>query len=132
MMNRPLLIAAVALVAGCTGALPDVREGNSAPIGSRCFRGGDVDNFNVRDRPTAYVSTRQGYVFRLDAPADCFAPGTETLVLTPFAGSDPRVCVGEQARVAAGRSRALPVLCVVHVSGPVTDSRVSGLWSRPN
>lgn len=126
-----VLVAATAL-SGCAAA--DAGGGGGAQASSlttgQCFRGDDVNNFNVSDRRTAYVSTRQGYVFRLDAPADCFALGTESLSVAPLRGADPRVCVGDEADVRVGQFRAPPLPCVARVAGPITDSSVSGLRSR--
>ena len=120
--------AAVAL-AGC--AVDGGNGGGRSTLATgQCFRGEDVNNFNVKDEQTVYVSTRQGYVFRLEAPQGCFARGTESLSVSPFTGADPRVCVGEQANVSVSRFRAPALPCIAQVAGPIRDSRESGLRSR--
>lgn len=124
------LIAAAAAVAACAGPGDAGMTGTSTLATGQCFRGPDVNNFNVRDEKTLYVSTRQGYVFRVDAPQGCFATGTESVSLTPFTGADPNICVGDQANVSVGRFRSPPLPCVARVAGPITDSSVSGLRGR--
>jgi hypothetical protein len=117
-------LATVAL-AGCATYPP-----NSALATGQAFRGDDVDNFNVRDERTLYVSSRQGFVFRLDTNEDCYEIGTEAVSVSPFRGGDPRMMIGDQAVVTVLRTRDLPVSCIATVSGPITDSRASGLRSR--
>ena len=137
MTKSPMVLAALAALAatGCTAPNPGGYGGGMTQVlgpqgPSTCFFGQDVNNFNIRDRQTAYVSTRQGYVFRLDAPANCFNIGTESLSIERFNSVSPRVCVGGQASVAVSQFRAPPLRCVVRVSGPIRDSAESGLRSR--
>lgn len=124
------LAATAAALTGCAGGDGAGTAGTSTLTTGQCFRGPDVNNFNVRDEKTLYVLTRQGYVFRVDAPQGCFATGTESVSLTPFTGADPNICVGDQANVRVGRFRSPPLPCVARVSGPITDSSVSGLRGR--
>lgn len=131
MKTLSIALVAAAAVAGCAadgGA--DGTRGTSALTTGQCFRGNDVNNFNVRDKQTLYVSTRQGYVFRVDSSAECFSTGMENVSLAPFTGADPRICIGDQAKVAAGQFRAPAQTCIARVSGPITDSRESGLRGR--
>jgi hypothetical protein len=120
--------AAAAALCGCAAQNGEGAVRQSALTTGQCFRGDDVNNFNVADRQTAYVSTRQGHVFRLDG--NCFEPGTESLSVSPFRGADPRICVGDEAAVRVGQFRAPPMPCIARVSGPITDSSVSGLRAR--
>lgn len=120
-----LATVAAAGLAACstTGATSELTTGQA-------FRGSDVDNFNIRDPRTLYVSSRQGFVFRLDTPEDCYRIGTEAVSVAPLRGADPRARIGDQVVVTILRTRDLPVSCVATVSGPITDSRISGLRSR--
>ena len=61
---------------------------------------------------------------------DCYEIGTEAVSVSPFRGGDPRMMIGDQAVVTVRRTRDLPVSCIATVSGPITDSRASGLRSR--
>lgn len=129
MTRMTIVLAAATALSGCAAA--DNGDGGARQSNlttGQCFRGEDVNNFNIADRQTAYVSTRQGYVFRLTA--DCFEPGTESLSVSPFRGADPRICIGDEADVRVGQFRAPPMPCVARVSGPVTDSSISGLRAR--
>lgn len=124
-------LATALALSGCAAATGGEDGARSSALTTgQCFRGEDVNNFNVADRRTVYVSTRQGYVFRLAAPGDCFDDGMESIAVAPFQGADPRVCVGEQARVSVSEFRAPPTPCLARVVGPVRDSSVSGLRSR--
>lgn len=133
--RRRLRAVMVACVLGATGSACASAPGSEASASSRvgtgqAFRGMDVDNFNVRDRQTLYVSSRQGFVFRLDTPQDCFPIGTDSVSVAPLRGVDPRISVGDEVIVTIGQRRDVPVRCLATVAGPITDSRVSGLRSR--
>jgi hypothetical protein len=132
MRKMSILVAGALALSGCAGANGggQAGAGSSALATGECFRGDDVNNFNVVDQRTLYVSTRQGYVFRLDASADCYSQGTERVSVAPHTGGDPRLCVGDQARVGVSQFRAPPIPCIARVWGPITDSNISGLWSR--
>ncbi len=96
-----------------------------------CFRGEEVNNVNVRDERNAYVSTRRGYVYRLEASVDCFKNGTISVSLPQHRLSNQGICIGDVTAVALGGWRGgSPRQCTALVSGPIRDSRVSGLWSR--
>jgi hypothetical protein len=125
-----MVLAAAVALSGCAASSSGDSGGSSSLTIGQCFRGIDVNNFNVRDRKTLYVSTRQGYVFRLATTDDCFSQSVDSVVVSPFTGSDPNICVGDQAAVNVGRDRSLPVPCVARTSGPIRDSRESGLRSR--
>jgi len=135
-MSKKWMIAAVLALSGCAAADGSTGVADSGALSSigtgQCFEGDAVNNFNVRDRRTLYVSTRQNYVFRLDADADCFPLGTTGVSVTPFNSRTPRVCVGGQAAVSASQVNDQPDRCIVRVSGPILDSSISGLRSRQN
>ena len=130
MRKISMVLAGVVALSGCAAGGGEVPARSSDLTTGQCFRGDDVNNFNVADRKTVYVSTRQGYVFRLDATGDCFAVGMESVAVAPFQGADPRICVGDQAQVSVGEYRAPSTPCLARVSGPIRDSSVSGLRSR--
>jgi hypothetical protein len=132
MLKQSMLAAAAATaLAGCAADGAGMRGDQQTSLSSgRCFRGNDVNNFNVRNEQTVYISTRQNYVFRLDTSGDCFDRGTPSVAISPFTGGDPLVCVGEEARVSVGQFRAPSQPCLARVSGPIADSRESGLSSR--
>ncbi len=97
----------------------------------QCFRGEEVTNFNIRDQQNAYVSTRRGYVYHLEGQGDCFKRGTVSLSMPQHRLSHQGICIGERAAVSITPWRGgVGQFCVAMVSGPVFDSRVSGLWSR--
>ncbi|MBU1384534.1 MAG: hypothetical protein KKG14_02330 [Alphaproteobacteria bacterium] len=125
-----VLAGAVALSACAAAPGADGPAGSSTLTTGQCFRGNDVNNFNTVDRKTVYVSTRQGYVYRLDATGDCFSVGMESVAVAPFQGADPRICIGDQAQVSVGEFRAPATPCLARVSGPIRDSSISGLRSR--
>jgi len=125
-----VLAGAVALSACAAAPGGDGPTRSSDLTTGQCFRGDDVNNFNTVDRKTVYVSTRQGYVYRLDAGGDCFSVGMENIAVAPFLGADPRICIGDQAQVSVGEYRAPSTPCLARVSGPIRDSSVSGLRSR--
>ena len=118
------------LLSGCAATSPGSEV--SAQVADRgpdaCFRKDDVVNVNVVDKQTLYVATQRGYVYRLDAPGGCFVQGASISV----GALGARTCVGNQARVAVGGPfRGPSSQCIAQISGPYTDSRQSGLWSRP-
>lgn len=132
-----MMLAAAVAAAGCAaatsqgdGTRTDGTQATSSLTNGQCFRGDDVNNFNVGDDHTLYVSTRQGYVFEARTAADCFGPSSDAVSLEPLGGSNPRICVGSQARVTVQKSRSVPMTCVAQINGPIRDSAVSGLRSR--
>jgi len=125
-----VLAGAVALSACAAAPGGDGPTRSSDLTTGQCFRGDDVNNFNTVDRKTVYVSTRQGYVYRLDAGGDCFSVGMENIAVAPFLGADPRICIGDQAQVSVGEYRAPPAPGLAWVSGASPDRRVPGLGSR--
>ncbi len=131
-LARAVTLAGVilALSSGCAVA-PGYGQSATSSLGTgQAFRGDDVDNFNVGDRQTLYVSTRQGFVFRLDASQRCFPVGTDSVSVARLGGGDPRITIGEQVIVTIRQGRDVPVNCLATVAGPIVDSRVSGLRSR--
>ena len=130
MRNLSIVLAGAMALAGCAAPGGGEAPRTSALATGQCFRGDDINNFNTVDRKTVYVSTRQGYVYRLDAGGDCFSVGMESVAVAPFLGADPRICIGDQAQVSVGEFRAPSTPCLARVSGPIRDSRVSGLRSR--
>jgi len=119
-----------ALLSGCAAANPGAEV--SAQVANRgpdtCFQKNDIVNVNIVDKQTLYVATQRGYVYRLDAPGGCFVQGASISV----GALGARTCVGNQARVAVGGPfRGPSSQCIAQISGPYTDSRQSGLWSRP-
>lgn len=130
-MTRLVCATVAALGVTLLSACASDGTGPSSSLATgQSFRGGDVDNFNVKDRQTLYVSSRQGFVFRLDAPQGCYPIGTDSVSVTPLRGGDPRISIGDQAIVRILQGRDVPVNCVATVAGPITDSAVSGLRSR--
>jgi len=133
-MTKKAAILAVLALAGCAAA--DGLTGTGGVIAAsavgtgQCFEGAAVTNFNVRERQTLYVSTRQNYVFRLDTPPNCFSATTRSVAVTPFGGSSARICVGDQARVIVDQGGGPPLTCIAQVTGPIRDSAISGLTSR--
>ena len=131
MRKISMVLAGAVALSACAAAPGGEGSTRSSDLTTgQCFRGDDVNNFNVADRKTVYVSTRQGYVFRLDATGDCFSVGMENIAVAPFQGADPRICVGDQAQVSVGEYRAPSTPCLARVSGPIRDSSISGLRSR--
>ncbi len=113
-----------ACAAANTAAPSQTQTAYQAP--SACVRTGPVINVNRVDDRTVYVATERGYVFRVDMPSGCPATG----VIGAFS-SNVETCNGSQVRVGAGTMTSRPMLvCVAQITGPYTDSRVTGLWSR--
>lgn len=129
-MVRMGILVAAALLAGCAADSGPGPAARSPFVNGQCFRGGDVNNFNVKDKQTAYVSTRQGYVYRLSAASDCFRTGSIGLSVARFRRGDDGVCLGDIAAVSVGQWRSGATLCLTRVSGPIWDSQISGLRSR--
>lgn len=131
-MSKKLIALAVLALSGCAASGSDDGARPLSSVGSgQCFDGAAVNNFNVRDRRTLYVSTRQGYVYKLETPADCFSQGTTGVTVAPFTSPGPRVCVGGQASITSpGFKGGVAERCIASVSGPITDSQESGLRSR--
>jgi len=136
MKTPPALTAltlCAALLSGCAAANPGAEV--SAQVANRgpdpCFRNNDIINVNIVDKQTLYVATRRGYVYRLDAPGGCYVQGASISVGDFSGGHGAGTCVGNQARVAVGGAfRGPSSQCIAQISGPYTDSRQSGLWSR--
>ena len=128
-MVAAALLTACAAEVGVDGAA-GTRAARSPFVNGQCFRGDDVNNFNIKDKQTAYVSTRQGYVYRLSAPSDCFRTGSIGLSVARFRRGDDGVCLGDIAAVSVGQWRSGATLCLTRVSGPIWDSDISGLRSR--
>jgi len=96
-----------------------------------CFVASQVTNFRVAGGQQAYIRTQRGHVFRLDTPPNCFDAGTATLAIEPNGGAGSRMCPGEQVRVRVmDSSGGVPKTCIAPLTGPITDSSVSGLPGR--
>ncbi|MDY6923283.1 MAG: hypothetical protein SWI22_04905 [Pseudomonadota bacterium] len=124
-----LLVPAAAVAATLAACAPsDVAPVHaSADTGGRCFTAADVDNFRVAGGSQIYVHSRRGGAFRLDASPNCFSSSTATIAVEPFGGGSSRICPGDEARVRATNGSSIPLTCVARVSGPITDSAISGL-----
>ncbi|CAN5432075.1 hypothetical protein BH10PSE1_BH10PSE1_20250 [soil metagenome] len=123
-----------ALLSGCAAANPGaetpVQVADRGP--DPCFKNSDIINVNIIDKQTLFVATQRGYVYKLDAPGGCFIQGAPITVGAFSGGPGAGTCIGSQARVAVGSSFRFPSSqCIAQISGPYTDSRQSGLWSRP-
>lgn len=127
--SLPLIVLTALAMVGCSSPGGSLNAVSALGTG-QSFRGQDVDNFNVRDERTLYISSRQGFVFRLDAADECFALGTSSVTVTRFRGVDPRISAGDHVIVSSRQIKDIPVSCVATVAGPITDSRVTGLRSR--
>lgn len=126
------VMAALLLCAGGLSACAAANTGAEVPTRTAyqglnaCVRTGPVINVNRIDDRTTYVATERGYVFRVDMPSGCPATG----FVGAFSNS-AETCNGSQVRVGAGTMTSRSMLvCVAQITGPYTDSRVSGLWSR--
>ncbi|MFN3931422.1 MAG: hypothetical protein ACK4JY_06700 [Brevundimonas sp.] len=127
-MKLPVLVTVAGAVAALSACAPVDDLHTSADAAARCFTGADVDNFRVDGDRRIYIHSRRGDVYRLDAAApNCFSGSTATIAVEPWGGSSPNICPGDQARVRATDRSAIPLTCVARVSGPITDSSVSGL-----
>jgi hypothetical protein len=120
-------------LSGCaaanSGAQTPVQTADRGP--DACFRSSDITNVNIVDEQTLYVSTRRGYVYRLDAPGGCYVQGASISVGAFGGGPETGTCVGSQAKVAVGGPFRVPSKqCIAQITGPYTDSRATGLWSR--
>lgn len=132
-MTKKLIFLTVLALSGCAAAnnSDEADQPLSSIANGPCFDRAAVNNFNVRDKRILYVSTRQHYVYRLDTEADCFSRGTVTVAVGTFAGSGGRICPGGQTAVALGQFRGGgKSQCIASVSGPIADSKESGLGSR--
>ncbi|WP_426036685.1 hypothetical protein [Brevundimonas sp. DC300-4] len=135
MSSKRLLIVVAMLLGSCAvSGPPDSLEARQLLVRTgQCFRGEEVNNFNVKDGYNAYVSTRRGYVYRLESLGDCFDEGVISLSVPHHRLSNQGICVGEETAVYIAQWRGgIGQQCVARVSGPIRDSRVSGLWSRQN
>ena len=92
-----------------------------------CFTSADVDNFRIASSQQVYVHSRLGGAFRLDTPPNCFDAASRALVVEPYVSVSERICSGDQARVRVLDASAAPKTCRPQVTGPITDSTVSGL-----
>ena len=92
-----------------------------------CFTSADVDNFRIASSQQVYVHSRLGGAFRLDTPPNCFDAASRALVVEPYVSVSERICSGDQARVRVLDASAAPKTCRAQVTGPITDSMVSGL-----
>ncbi len=101
----------------------DTASGDVAP----CLRTGDVDNFRVASDRQAYVHSRRGGAFRLDAAPNCFDPSTRGVVVEPQVATSPQMCSGDRVRVQVQMSSPIPKTCIATIEGPITDGDVSGL-----
>lgn len=129
-MNTKWLAAISGLaLAACAGSEGTVVQPSTTAEG-QCFYARDVNNFRVADRQNVYVSTRQGYVFKVSTPPGCFDFSTSRVSVEPYLGASQRICVGQQARVTGGGSGAHPMRCLGQVSGPVSEKEYSGLPNR--
>jgi|SRR5690606_87587 len=128
-MRLPLLTAFALTAAACAPTGSPGVSGDPDIASGRCFRIGQVHNFNVSG-DDAYIRTNQADVYRLVSSGDCFDQGTTSLTVERHLGVGQTLCVGEEARVRVGRATSTPVVCIARVEGPITDSSVSGLPAR--
>lgn len=132
MSLRWIPVVAALLLGGCAqSSTPISTEARQIAMRTGlCFRGEEVNNTNVRGE-YAYVATRRGYVYRLDGGEDCFKNGVTSISMPKHRLSNYGICVGDRTAVGvAGWRGGGAKVCVATVSGPIRDSRVSGLWSR--
>lgn len=127
MMTAAALSLCAASLAACAanpGVETPAQVANRGP--DACFRNTDIINVNMVDEKTLYVATRRGYVYRLNSPGGCFVQ-LAPVTVGPLHGDRGGVgtCVGARTTVATSGA-----YCVADVTGPYTDSRQSGLWSR--
>lgn len=123
-----VLFTVLALGAAAAGCAP--MEG-PVDTGSRnvaaCLRSQDVDNFRVASDSQAWVHSRRGGAFRLDAAPNCFDASTRGVLVTPYVATSPDMCAGDRVRVEVQMTSAVPRTCIATISGPETDGNVSRL-----
>lgn len=127
-MKLPALGAGAAILA--LAACAPVGEAPvyaSADDPTRCFTSADVDNFRVAGASQIYVHSRRGGAFRLDAAPDCFGAATATVAVEPRVDPSLSMCSGDEVRVRVTDRSAIQRTCIARVTGPITDSAVSGL-----
>lgn len=94
---------------------------------TRCFTSADVDNFRVASASQIYVHSRRGGAFRLDSAPNCFSASTATIAVEPRVDPSLSMCSGDEVRVRVTEQSAIQRTCIARVTGPITDSAVSGL-----
>jgi hypothetical protein len=117
--------AAILALAACA-PVGEAPAHASADDPTRCFTSADVDNFRVAGESQIYVHSRRGGAFRLDGAPNCFTASTTSISVEPYGGSSARMCPGDEVRVRVTNGSSIPLTCVARVTGPITDSAVSG------
>lgn len=129
MKNLALLSLVTVGVVACAPIEGGGSAGPSADV-TQCFDSTQVVNFRVENRQQAYIRSQRGHVFRLDTPPNCFDPATSSISLEPDSGASPRMCPGQRVRVNVIDGAVGPRTCIATMTGPITDSSVSGLPGR--
>lgn len=124
---KAALALAVAGIAAAACAPMDGSMNSASNDVARCLRTADVDNFRVVSSQQAYVHSRRGGAFRLDAAPNCFEPSTTGVVVEPYVAASPEMCAGDQVRTRTQMTSGPPRTCVARIEGPITDGAVSGL-----
>lgn len=127
---RTLVLLPILALAACAPMADRDQGAVTASTAGQCFESGQIINFNVKGSREAYVQSQRNYVFGLTTSADCFSPGVGGLTLAPHNSSGPRMCPGQQVRVRILEGSPVSQTCIATLSGPITDSSVSGLTGR--
>ena len=126
---RTLILLPILALAACAPVGGD-HGGSTTSTAGLCFESDELINFNVKSPQQAFVQSQRNYVFGLQASADCFRTATGGLTLAPHNSVGPRMCPGQQVRVKVLDGSPAPQTCIATLSGPITDSAVSGLTGR--
>jgi hypothetical protein len=118
-------VGATLLAVGACAPVDEPSRYTSAENPTRCFTGAEIDNFRVAGESQIYVHSRRGHAYRLDAAPNCFSSSTNSVTVKSAAGASNRICPGDDAEVVA-MNGSIPKTCIARVSGPITDSAVSG------
>ncbi len=126
---RTLILLPILALAACAPVEGGGSVGASADA-TQCFDSSQVANFRVENRQQAYIRSQRGHVFRLDTPPNCFDPATSNFSLEPDSGASARMCPGQRVRVNIIDGAVGPRTCIATMTGPITDSSISGLPGR--
>ncbi|WP_298163610.1 hypothetical protein [Brevundimonas sp.] len=96
----------------------------------QCFEPGRVINFRQGEQQRLYLRVLGGGVFQVGS-SGCFDLGSaNAIAISPSAGINDRLCVGDGARIASLGPSSLPGPCFARIERSLTEAEIEALPGR--
>ena len=133
-MRRSIaVLIALSAVAGCAptdGAAPGTQIATRDGGARQCFDPDRVINFRQGEQERLYLRVLGGGVFQVGS-SGCFDLGTTSaMAISPSAGINDRLCVGDSARITILSLSSLPGPCFARIERSLTEAEIEALPGR--